>query len=185
VKRTAAAAGLLAGFGAGLYVLLVRGDLTLDLGLGRSLRPLGPIALRIDAPRDVAFDVIARPYLERAPRALASKLHVLERGEDMVLAEHFTEVGPFVATTLETVRFERPATVDFRLVRGPVPHVAERFELEETDGRTDLTYTGELGADLWALGRWWGDRVARKWETAVRSSLAGVKAEAERQAGSA
>jgi hypothetical protein len=60
--------------------------------------------------------------------------------------------------------------------------VVEQFELREEERSTDLEYTGELGTDLWALGRWWGDRVARKWEAAVLSSLEGVKAEAERRA---
>ena len=100
----------------------------------------------------------------------------------MVLAEHFTDVGRFVATTVETVRFDRPTRVDFRLVRGPVPYVAEWFDLRETEDGTALEYGGELGADLWALGRWWGDIVARKWEATVRSSLDAVKAEAERRA---
>jgi hypothetical protein len=45
------------------------------------------------APREVVFDVIAEPYLGRAPRALADKLRVLERGGDMVLAAHFTPLG--------------------------------------------------------------------------------------------
>jgi len=88
-----------------------------------------------------------------------------------------------VATTLETVRFERPTSVHFRLARGPVPHVVERFELRELEGgATELVYEGELGTDLWALGRWWGRRVARRWEGAVRSSLATAKAESERRA---
>jgi hypothetical protein len=166
----------------GAYRLLVRGSLTLDLGIGRSVRPLGPLGWRIEAPREVVFDVVSEPYLGRMPRALESKLRVLERGEDIVLAEHFTQVGPLVATTLETVRFERPHRVSFRLVRGPVPHVAEEFLLRDVSGATELEYTGELGTDLWALGRWWGGRVARRWETAVRSSLDAVKAEAERRA---
>jgi hypothetical protein len=100
----------------------------------------------------------------------------------MVLAEHLTHVGCLDATTLETVRFERPHRVSFRLVRGPVPHVVEQFLLRETDAGTELEYSGELGADLWALGRWWGERVARPWEAAVRSSLDAVKGEAERRA---
>jgi hypothetical protein len=164
------------------YALVVRGAMTLDLGVGRTLRPLGPLTLRIAAPRDVVFDVIAAPYLGRTPRALQAKLRVLERSEDMVLAEHFTPVGDHVATTVETVRFERPSHVHFRLVRGPVPHVVEQFSLAETAEGTELEYTGELGADLWALGRWWGSRVARRWEAAVRESLAAVAAEAERRA---
>jgi Polyketide cyclase / dehydrase and lipid transport len=174
-------AGVAAALG-GVPALLVRGALTIDLGIGRTLRPLGPLSWQIEAPPEVVFEVIAAPYIERTPRALQAKLRVVERGADMVLAEHFTQVGRLVATTLETVRFERPHRVSFRLVRGPVPHVAEQFLLRETDTGTDLEYSGELGTDLWLLGRWWGERVARRWEAAVRRSLAAVKAEAERRA---
>ncbi len=171
--------------GAGGYVLLVRGDLTLDVGVGRRVRALGPQQLHIAAPRETVFDVIAKPYLERTPRAMQDKFTVLERASDMVLAAHYTPVlRRLTATTVETVRFEAPSLVAFRLVRGPVPHVTETFELEEAaDGGTDFTYRGELGTDFWAAGRWWGDRVAASWERAVESSLAGVKAEAERRAG--
>jgi hypothetical protein len=180
--RRIALACVSAAAAAGLYGALVRGSLTVDLGLGRNLRPLGPFTVHVNAPREVVFDVIAAPYLRRTPRALRGKLEVVERGTDMVLAAHFTNVGRLVATTLETVRFEPPAAIHFRLVRGPVPHVVERFVLSEEGSQTDLEYAGELGTDLWALGRWWGDRVAPRWEAAVRGSLAAVKTEAERRA---
>jgi hypothetical protein len=186
VAKTAFASGALLAAAAsafGLVRLIGRGAVTVDLGLGRGSRPLGPITAMIRAPREVVFDVIAAPYLERTPRALEQKLRVLERGTDLVLAEHYTDVGRFVATTLETVRFERPARIHFRLVRGPVPHVVERFELDVREGRTELRYTGELGTDLWSAGRWWGTRVAGKWEAAVAASLEDVKREAERRAG--
>jgi Polyketide cyclase / dehydrase and lipid transport len=176
------AAGVV-GFGIVVYRLLVRGSLTLDLRLGRTVRPLGPLELSIAAPRELVFDLISQPYLGRTSRTLASKLEVLERGSDMVLAAHFTPVGRMVATTVEIVRFVPPSDVHFRLVQGPVPHVVERFELHEDGGSTVLEYRGELGADLWALGRWWGDRVARRWEAAVAGSLETVKIEAERRAG--
>ncbi len=41
---------------------------------------------------------------------MAAKLRVLQRGKDMVLAEHYTPVhgGRLTATTLETVTFDRP-----------------------------------------------------------------------------
>jgi hypothetical protein len=174
--------GALAGAAAGLWALLVRGTVTVDLGIGRTLRPLGPLTARIAAPRALVFEVLSSPYLRRTPRALEKKLKVLERGQDMVLAAHFTQVGPLVATTVETVRFEAPSSIHFRLMRGPVPHVAEQFLLHETTEGTELEYRGELGTDLWALGRWWGDAVARKWEAAVRSSLEAIKVEAERRA---
>jgi hypothetical protein len=164
------------------YRLIVTGALTLDTGVGRTLRPLGPLTVTIAAPRDTVFDIIAAPYLGKTPRALADEITVLERGTDMVLAAHHTPVGERVATTVETVRFNRPETVDFRLVRGPVPYVVERFTLDDDNGGTRLDYTGELGTDLWGLGRWWGNRVATTWEATVRSSLKRLRLEAERRA---
>jgi hypothetical protein len=115
---------------------------------------------------------------------------VLERGSDMVLAAHLTPLGGrlgLVAQTVETVRFTRPERVDFRLVRGPVPYVVEAFTLEEQpDGAgTLLAYQGEIAADLWRLGQWWSRLVAGRWEQTVATSLAAVKAEAERRAAAA
>src|SRR5262249_9781267 len=95
------------------YRLISSGALTLDLGIGRRVQPLGSVVATIAAPREVVFDVIAAPYLGRTPRALADKLQVWERGSDMVLAAHFTPVKCGVATTVETVRFERPERIDF------------------------------------------------------------------------
>jgi hypothetical protein len=179
-------AGFVIGAATGLvatgYVLVVRGDVTVVIGVGRTLRPLGPIEAFIAAPPEVVFDVIAAPYLGRTPRAMESKLRVLVRGTDLVLAEHFTPVGGgLVATTVETVKFERPHRVDFRLLRGPVPHVVETFELRGASGGTEFVYTGEMGTDLWGLGRWWGDKVAPRWEQTVQKSMASIKAEAERR----
>jgi hypothetical protein len=60
--------------------------------------------------------------------------------------------------------------------------VAESYELRPVDGGTAFMYAGELGTDLWALGSWWGDRVAAPWERAVAGSLESIAAEAERRA---
>src|SRR6266568_4732187 len=94
-----ATAGGLAGLG---YYLVVTGNLTVDTGWGRRVRPLGPFGVEI-----------AAPYLGRTPRAKAGKLQVLDRGTDMVLAEHYTPVhhGRLTAATLETVNI-RPAAPD-------------------------------------------------------------------------
>ena len=123
------------------------------------------------------------PYLGRTPRALADKLHVWERGSDMVLAAHFTRVKCGTTTTLETVRFERPNRIDFRLVRGPVPHLVESFLLEPGEHGTTFRWHGELGTDGWRLGKAWGRIVARAWTRAVEDSLRQIAAEAERRAG--
>jgi Polyketide cyclase / dehydrase and lipid transport len=175
---------LLAVAGGG-YALAVRGALTLDLGVGRRVRPLGPIRRTIAAPPETVFDVIAAPYLRRTPRAMQDKLQVWERSGDMALAAHATATGRVRTTTVETVRFERPHRVTFRLVRGPVPHVLETYELRPVADGTEFAYTGELGTDGWRLGQWWGDRVAAPWERAVASSLDSIQTEAERRAGTA
>ncbi len=165
------------------YRLLASGAVTIDVGVGRRVRPLGPVSWEIGAPRETVFDVVSTPYLGRTPRALKSKLDVWEHTSDMVLAAHYTAVRGATTTTLETVRFDRPSRIDFRLVRGPVPHVSESFALEATETGTRLTWEGELGTDFWAIGAWWGDRVAIVWEKTVRASLEAVSAEAERRAG--
>jgi hypothetical protein len=145
------------------------------------VQPLGPVSWEIGAPRDRVFELLESPY-RRTPRALEHKLQVWERGSDLVLAAHVTQVGRRTVTTVETVGFERPERIRFRLVRGPVPHLSEAFELAETGVGTQLTWTGELGTDFGAIGERWGGLVARAWQAAVAESVAAVKAEAERRA---
>ena len=173
----------LAGAAAAASRLVARGTVTVDTGIGRRLQPLGPLSWQIAASRETVFDVIAAPYLQRTPVALRHKLEVWERGSDTALAAHFTPLGrDGVTTTVEMVRFDPPHQVDFRLLRGPVPHVAESFKLEdEGDKLCTLTWQGELGTDFWAIGAWWGHRVAREWEKAVRQSVARITKEAERR----
>ncbi|MDR2988120.1 MAG: SRPBCC family protein [Nocardiopsaceae bacterium] len=181
-----AAAAVLAASGAAgaAYYLGVTGKLAIDTGWGRRYLPLGPFSVEVTAPAATVFDVIAAPYLDRTPRALAGKLRVIERGEGMVLAEHYTPVhhGRLTTVTVETVTFDRPRRVGFYLVRGAVPYVAEEFTLTEDAGSTTLAYTGKLGTDFGALGQWWGGQVARAWEAAVRTSFASIQAEAQRRA---
>lgn len=175
---------LVAVFLVGVYVGLVTGAVPIDIGIGRRMRQLGPLVVDISASRELVFDIVTAPYIRRQPRVIADKVRVLERGSDMVLAAHRTPVrGPLTATTVETVRFTRPERVDFRLVRGPVPHVVEEFVLTGDEHSTRLEYRGELGTDLWWLGAWWGRLVARAWERTVASSLDAVKTEAERRHG--
>ncbi|MBA3866000.1 MAG: hypothetical protein H0X42_06590 [Solirubrobacterales bacterium] len=96
---------------------MVRGNLTLDLGIGRRLRPLGPIERIIAAPPEVVFDVIAGPY-RRTPRAMADKLRIWERGEDMVLAEHLTLNGPLTTSREPTAAAQESASNEEFLLEG-------------------------------------------------------------------
>jgi hypothetical protein len=174
--------GVLAGAAAtGGYIGMVTGRLTLDLGLGRRTWPLGPLDLDIAALREIVYAVAAAPYAERQPRAMREKVEILERAGQMVLAAHRTTVGSgLTAVTVETVTFDPPNRMGFRL-RGPVPHVIEAFIIEEAAGGTRLTHTGVLGTDLWRLGEAWSDLDARSWMHAVRVSMAAIKTESERR----
>src|SRR5215471_5928230 len=78
------------------------GRLTIDLGVGRSSLPLGPVSWTILAPPETVFQVIASPYLERTPHAIRSKLEVLQRGLDMAIAAHFTKTPIGTVTTVES-----------------------------------------------------------------------------------
>jgi hypothetical protein len=163
------------------YRFYASGAVTIDSGIGRRIRELGPVTWEIAADRETVFEVIASPYLGKTPRSMNDHLEVWERGTDMVLAAHYTKVKCGVTSTLETVQFERPDRINFRLVRGPVPHVRESFVLDAAENGSTLTWEGELGTDYGALGALWGDVVARSWEKAVRSSMQAVISEAERR----
>ncbi len=167
------------GLGA-LFVGLVTGAVSVDLGVGRRTRPLGPLRVEVAAPRERVFAAAAAPYAERQTRAMRAKVQILERSGTTVLAAHRTPLGPLTAVTVESVVLDEPSAISFSLVRGPVPQVEETFTFTESEGVTTLAYDGVLGTDLWGLGQWWGDLVADTWEAAVLTSLDEIKAAAER-----
>jgi hypothetical protein len=166
---------------AGAFLLLAMGRLHLDLGWGRSFHELGPITISIAAPRELVFEIIAAPYLGRAPAG--SGIDVLARSSRLVVAAHHTPVHFYTARTVEAVDFEPPKRVGFRHLTGPVPQAVEEFTLDDTGGETELRYSGELGIDFFALGRiaarYW---VTPQWEGVVREHLEDVKERAEQRA---
>jgi len=171
---------LVGGVAAG-FLLLAMGRLHLDLGWGRSFHQLGPIEVRIAAPRELVFEMIREPYLGHTPRD--SGIEVLARGEDLAIAAHHTKVHFYTATTVEAIDFKAPARVGFRHLSGPVPHAVEEFALEEVDGATNLRYIGEVGVDFFLLGRIAGRSWVRpQWEQTVRNHLEDLKQRAEQLA---
>lgn len=167
---------------AGSFLLLAMGRLHLDLGWGRSVHELGPIEVRIAAPRELVFEVISAPYLGRASGG--SGIDVIAGGNGLVVAAHHTKVHFYTARTVEVIDLDPPARVGFRHLTGPVPHAVEQFTLEQVNGETDLRYGGEIGIDFFVLGRIAGRRWVRpQWERAVRAHLDDLKQRAEVRAG--
>jgi hypothetical protein len=170
---------LLVGAG-GLFLLMAMGRLTLDLGWGRSLHPLGPITMQIAAPRDLVFEIINAPY---AGRAGGSGIEVIAQGDHLVVAAHYTKVHFYTARTVEVIEFDPPGRVGFRHLGGPVPHAEEQFVLSEAESGTQLEYGGEVGIDFFVLGRVAARRWVRpQWEGTVREHLEDLKARAEQRA---
>jgi hypothetical protein len=175
-----ALAALLLAWAAGLFLLLAMGRITLDLGWGRSVHPLGPIALRIAAPRDLVFEMIEAPYVGRAG---GSGIEVIAQGDRLVVAAHHTKVHFYTARTVEVVEFDPPGRVSFRHLGGPVPYAEEQFALTEAEGGTEIEYSGEVGIDFSVLGRVAGRHWVRpQWERTVREHLEDLKARAEQRA---
>jgi hypothetical protein len=172
---------LLIAFCAGSFLLLAMGRLHLDLGWGRSLHKLGPIAIDVAAPRELVFEVLSAPYVGRASGG--AEIEVLARREGIAVAAHFTKVHFYTARTVEVVELDAPTRIGFRHLTGPVPHALEQFELEEVDRHTRLRYGGEIGIDFFVLGRiaarYW---VRPQWERTVRAHLADVKGRTEQRA---
>ncbi len=129
-----------------------------------------------EAPREQVFDYLAAPYLGRTPAAMGDHLRVWERGEDLVIASHFSQLAGYTAETVEAVHFERPNHITFRHLRGPVPHAFESFDLFDDARGTRLEYSGEIGLDWWYAGRaaakWW---VVPTWDRVVTASLVASK----------
>jgi hypothetical protein len=165
---------------AGGFLALAMGRLHLDLGWGRSVHPLGPIRIRIEAPRELVYEILSAPYVGRAR---SDSIDVLARGESLVIAAHLTKVHFYEARTVEAIDFAPPERIGFRHLTGPVPHAVEEFRLEQDGDATDLQYDGELGIDFFLLGRIAARRwVIPQWHGAVREHLDDVKARAEQRA---
>ncbi|MFV2039692.1 MAG: SRPBCC family protein [Acidimicrobiales bacterium] len=145
-------AALVGGTGT-LMGLMATGKLTLDTGWGRRTHALGPLTWTVDAPRELVWQQFTSNYLGRIPRDMRDSLRLIQRGSDMVVASHRSDLGLYTAETVEAVGFDEPERIRFRHLRGPVPYAVEEFRLDEIDENTTLlTYEGELGLDWWIAG---------------------------------
>ena len=164
----------------GGFLALAMGRLHLDLGWGRSLHRLGPIQMRIDARRELVYEILSAPYLGRVRN---ESVDVLASGGSLVVASHLTKVHFYRSRTVEAVELEPPARMSFKHLTGPVPYAVEEFRLEQVGDETELHYDGELGIDFFLLGRVAGLRwVVPQWRRAVGDHLDTVKTLAEHRA---
>ena len=132
----------------GMFLLLAMGRLHLDLGWGRSVHELGPIVIRIAAPRELVFEIVSAPYVGRTPAG--SGIDVIAKSDALVVAAHHTKVHFYTARTVEVVEFQPPTRVGFRHVTGRTrsrssrsptstgaPRCATEASSESTSSRSD------------------------------------------------
>jgi len=170
---------LLVAFVGGFWALAM-GRLHLDLGWGRSRHPLGPLDFRIEAPREILYELLAAPYQGRAQ---VESVDVLAGDGSLVVAAHRTPVHFYESRTVEIVELDPPGRIGFRLLTGPIPEAFEEFRLERRGEATELRYEGTLGIDFFWLGRIAARRwVVPQWERAVREHLEQAKSGAEQRA---
>ncbi len=171
---------LLAALVAGSFLALAMGRLHLDLGWGRSRHELGPLDVRIEAPRELVYEVLSAPYLGRAR---SDSVSVIAGSPSLVVAAHLTKVHFYQARTVETIELDPPAAMRFHHLTGPVPEASEEFRLGADGASTELHYDGTIGIDFFFLGRIAGRRwVAPQWNRAVAEHLDEVKRIAEERA---
>src|SRR4029453_18685172 len=140
-----------AGVAAASYVGLVTGACPLDLGIGRRAG-LSAQGRRDARPAGAGLRrhrrAVPGPDPAGAGRQAAGAGSRQRHGAGGPLHPPRGRLG-LVAQTVETVRFTRPEQVDFRLARGPIPHVVEAFLLtEQPAGGTLLAYRGGSGGAL-------------------------------------
>jgi hypothetical protein len=165
---------------AGGFLALAMGRMHLDLGWGRSIHPLGPLQVRIEAPRELVFEVLSAPY---AGRARNESIEVLDRAESLVVAAHLTKVHFYESRTVEAIELDPPSRMGFRHLTGPVPYAVEEFRLEADGDATELHYEGELGIDFFWLGRLAARRwVLPQWNRTVSEHMNEIKPRAELRA---
>jgi hypothetical protein len=171
---------LLSALIAGGFLAMALGRMHLDLGWGRSIHPLGPLRIRIEAPRELVYEILSAPYLGRSR---SDSIELLARGESVVVAAHLTKVHFYEARTVEAIELEPPGRMGFRHLTGPVPYAVEEFRLEADGEATELHYGGELGIDYFWLGRIAARRwVLPQWNRTVEGHLEEVKDRAEQRA---
>ena len=146
---------------------------------------LRPHTIRIDAPRELVFQMMSHFGRGRLPGNNSEASRVVSREEDRLVVEFRTRAGFFTYTTLEEVTLYPPERIEFRHLAGPLAYAVEEFAFHAvTERRTELTHSGEF---VWSrfpfFGRLGGLIYTRPvFERAIAAHMAQIKSAAEARA---
>ncbi len=120
---------------------LVTADLELQIGPELSRVRLKRQTVRVAAPRELTFEVVA---------AAGKKTGETDDG---IIVEFETQRGGRVITTIEELRLRPPHSIAYRWLEGPLDDVEEEIRFEQHGpGETLMTYSGSLGAPRGVVG---------------------------------
>ena len=101
--------------------------------------------VRIQAPRELVFQMMSHFGRGRLPGDNNESSKVLERDDNRLIVEFQTKALFTTYTTVEEVVLFPPKRITFEHLSGPLKYAREEFRFEEVDGRqTALTHSGEF-----------------------------------------
>ena len=153
--------------------------------MAKSIR-LRPHTVRIQAPRELVFQMMSHFGRGRLPGDNNESSKVLERDGNRLIVEFQTKTPTGATyTTIEEVRLYPPERITFEHLSGPLRCVREAFTFGAVDARqTDLTHSGEFVWSRVPLLGWLGGMfyVRPIFERTLMNHMEQVKQAAEARA---
>ena len=141
--------------------------------------------VRIQAPRELVFQMMSHFGRGRLPGDNNESSKVLERDDNRLVIEFQTKALFTTYTTVEVVNIYPPERITFEHLTGPLHYAYEEFTFDEVNGReTDLTHSGEFIWSKFPIFGWFGGIVYTRpvFERTLVKHMAQVKQAAEARA---
>ena len=146
---------------------------------------LRPHTVRIQAPRELVFQMMSHFGRGRLPGDNAESSEVLERDRNRLTVEFQTKALFTTYTTVEEVNLYPTERITFKHLSGPLHYAYEKFTFDEVNGmETDLTHSGEFIWSRFPFFGWFGGIIYTRpvFERTLVKHMAQVKQAAEARA---
>ena len=146
---------------------------------------LRPHTVRINAPRELVFQMMSHFGRGRLPGDSNESSKVLERDGNRLIVEFRTKALFATYTTVEEVNLHPPERITFEHLSGPLYYAWEEFAFEpDGDAAMTLTHTGEFVWSRFPFFGWLGGIIYTRpvFERTLVKHMAQVKQAAEARA---
>lgn len=142
-------------------------------------------SIRINAPRELVFQMMSHFGRGRLPGDNNESSKVLSRDENRLLVEFRTKALFATYTTVEEVVLHPPERIAFRHLSGPLRYALEEFTFEDVgEAETLMTHSGEFIWSMLPFFGWLGGLIYARpvFQRTLLKHMAQVKAAAEARA---